>query len=137
MVHDALLPFRDDCSSYFSCFLCLFTAFSSFSFPNLICKFCEILLNESVTMFPVLYLHSIRLSLKEQEVKSMIQTSVRVHQGHYKLWWDHSIVPRMSLVVSHLFRYDKWRPFPSRLLVLHGLLDELEHWYFKIFEQLL
>ena len=78
-------------------------------------------------MFPALYLHSIRLSLKEQEVNSMIQTSVCLHQGHYKLWQDHSIVLLMSFVVSHAFQFDKWSTFPSQLLVLHGLLDELEH----------
>ena len=77
-------------------------------------------------MFPALYLHSIRLSLKEQEVNSMIQTSVCDHQGHYKLWQGHSIVLLMTFAVSHAIDFDKWSTFPSRLLVLHGLLDELQ-----------
>ena len=33
----------------------------------------------------------------------------------------------MSFVVSHAFQFDKWSTFLSQLLVLHGLLDELEH----------
>ena len=68
------------------------------------------------------------LRLKEQEVNSMIQTSVCVHQGHYRLWQDHSIMLLMSFVVSHAFQFDKWSTFPSRLLVFHGLFDELEYW---------